>query len=185
MDRVERGRKLCLVSHCFLNCNSKVEGFCRYKGALKELIYPLIEKDYGIIQLPCPEATYYGMKRWGHVKEQFDNVYFRKHCRKILEPIIEQILDYKCSGYDINYVLGVNGSPSCGIDVTCSSSEWMGEITKQESIEKIKEELQYKNEPGVFMEELMKMLCESNIEVQFMGIYEGKIEEYDFYNIFK
>lgn len=185
MERVERGRKLCLVSHCLLNCNSKVEGLCRYKGVLKEVIYPIIEKDYGIIQLPCPEATYYGMRRWGHVKEQFDNVYFRKHCRKILEPIMEQLLDYNANGYSIDYVVGINGSPSCGIDVTCSSKEWLGEISRQESIEKLKDTLKYDSAPGVFMDELKRMLFKNNIEPEFIGIYEGKIEEYDFDEIFK
>lgn len=182
---MERSRKLCLVSHCILNCNSKVEGPCRYKGVLKEVIYPLIEKGYGIIQLPCPEASYYGMRRWGHVREQFDNIYFKKHCQNILKPIIEQIQDYYKNEYSLEYIIGINGSPSCGIDISCSSQEWKGEISKRESIEKLKESLNYDNKPGIFMEELIELLKVYDIKTNYIGIYENKIDEYDFNEIFK
>lgn len=181
----ERSRKLCLITHCILNCNSKVEGPCHRKGVLKEIIYVLIEKDYGIIQLPCPEMAYYGMRRWGHVREQFDNPFFRRHCRQILESIIEQIKEYTANNYTLSYVVAINGSPSCGLDFSCSSHKWMGELSKWDSLENIKQFLQYKQEPGVFMEELINMFKENNINTEFVGISESKIKEYDFANMFK
>ena len=181
----ERSRKLCLITHCILNCNSKVEGPCHRKGALKEVIYPLIEKDYGIIQLPCPEMTYYGMRRWGHVREQFDNSFFRKHCRKILEPILEQIQEYLANKYTLNYVIAINGSPSCGLDFSCSSDKWMGELSKWDSLDNIKQCLQYEQKPGIFIEELINMFKENNIKTEFIGVHESRIVEYDFSKIFK
>jgi predicted secreted protein len=181
----ERSRKLCLVCHCILNCNSKVEGPCRRKGPLKEVLYPLIEKDYGIIQLPCPEMTYYGMRRWGHVREQFDNPYFRKHCRTILEPVITQVEEYLSNNYRLDYIVGLNGSPSCGVDMSCSSEKWMGELSKWDSLESIKSSLSYKQVPGVFIEELINMLEEKSIEAEFVGVYESRISEFNFYKIFK
>lgn len=181
----ERSRKLCLITHCILNCNSKVEGPCHRKGVLKELIYPLIEKDYGIIQLPCPEISYYGMRRWGHVREQFDNPFFRKHCKKILEPILEQVQDYLANNYTLNYVIAINGSPSCGLDFSCSSEKWMGELSKWDSLENIKQYLNYEQKPGVFIEELINMFKENNIKTEFIGIHESRIVEYDFSKIFK
>lgn len=185
MEMVDRSRKLCLISHCLLNCNAKVEGPCRRKGPLKEVIYALIEKDYGIIQLPCPEMTYYGMRRWGHVREQFDNPFFRKHCRRILEPVIEQLQDYLANNYTLDCVVAINGSPSCGLDFTCSSDKWLGELSKWDSLDCIKQSLQYKQEVGVFMQELINMLKENNINTEFIGINESKIQEYDFSEIFK
>ncbi|ERI93722.1 hypothetical protein HMPREF1982_01485 [Clostridiales bacterium oral taxon 876 str. F0540] len=168
-----------------LNCNSKVEGPVRRKGPLKELLYELIEKDYGIIQLPCPEMTFYGMRRWGHVREQFDNPFFRKHCRQILEPVLEQLQEYLANGYTLNYVIGVNGSPSCGLDLSCSSDKWLGELSKWDSLDSIKGSLQYKNAPGVFMEELINLFKKNDISTEFIGIYENRIEEYDFSKMFK
>lgn len=176
----ERSRKLCLVAHCILNCNSKVEGPCHRKGALKEVINALLEKDYGIIQLPCPEMTYYGMRRWGHVKEQFDNPFFRKHCKKILEPIIDQINEYTMNNYTLDYVIAVNGSPSCGFDFSCSSHKWKGELSKWDSLDDIKQSLEYKEGPGIFIKELINMFKENNINAQFIGITESKIKEYNF-----
>lgn len=181
----ERSRKLCLVTHCILNCNSKVEGPCRRKGPLKEVLYPLIEKDYGIIQLPCPEMTHYGMRRWGHVREQFDNPFFRKHCRRILELIIEQLKEYLANNYTLNYVVAVNGSPGCGLELSCSSDKWMGELSKWDSLDSIKGSLKYKQSPGIFMEELINMLKENNISTEFIGVYESRINEFDFNSIFK
>lgn len=180
-----RDKKLCLVSHCILNCYSKLEGSGHCKGPLKEVLYPLIEKNYGIMQLPCPEMSYFGMKRWGHVKEQFDNPFFRKHCRNIIEPLMLQVQEYINNGYTLNYVIGINGSPSCGVNLTCSSEVWKGEISKWNDINMIKNSLSYKEAPGVFMEELMLMLEESTINTEYIGIYEGKIKEYDFTEIFK
>lgn len=182
---VERSRKICLVAHCILNCNSKVEGPCSRKGPLKEVLYALIEKDYGIIQLPCPEMAYYGMRRWGHVREQFDNPFFRKHCRKLLEPILEQVQEYVTNDYTINYVFTVNGSPSCGFDFSCSSDQWMGELTKWDSLDNIKQFLGYEDKPGIFIEELMHMFKENRINTEFIGIRESQIAEYDFSKIFK
>lgn len=180
-----RDKKLCLVSHCILNCYSKLEGSSYCKGPLNEVIYPLIEKGYGIIQLPCPEISYFGMRRWGHAKEQFDNPFFRKYCRSIIEPLILQIQEYINNGYTLSYVIGINGSPSCGIDLTCTSKVWRGEISKWRDIDSIKNSLSYEQAPGVFMEELMRILKESNINTNYIGIYEGKIQEYDFTEILK
>ncbi|MBU5590377.1 hypothetical protein KQI89_01235 [Clostridium sp. MSJ-4] len=177
---MEKSRNICILAHCFINANSKVEGPCRYKGVLKPLTYALIERDYGIIQLPCPELTFYGMRRWGHVRNQFDNPYFRNHCRKLLNPIILQIKEYIANDYKIKYIIGVNGSPSCGIDVSCVSNTWKGEITKIESIDTLKRDITYDKVPGIYMDEFMKMLKEENIEIDFLGINEKDIDNYDF-----
>ncbi|SUY46717.1 Protein of uncharacterised function (DUF523) [Clostridium putrefaciens] len=180
---MERSRKICIVPHCFLNANSKVEGPCRYKAVLKPLVYALIERDYGIIQLPCPELTFYGIRRWGHVRNQFDNPYFRKHCREILEPIILQIKEYEANNYEVKHIIGVNGSPSCGIDVSCGSNSWKGEISKIENLEYLKKDITYDNKPGIYMEEFIQLLKEEGIEINFVGINEKDIDKYDFNKI--
>lgn len=69
---MKRNKKIALVSHCILNANSKVEGLSEYGGMLKDVMNYLMDEGYGIIQMPCPEMAIYGIKRWGHVKEQFD-----------------------------------------------------------------------------------------------------------------
>jgi len=180
---MEERKKLCLVSHCILNCNSKVEGSCKRKGPLKEVLYPLIEKDYGIIQLPCPEIDY-GLRRWGHVREQFDNPFYREHCKRVLKPIMMQVMEYHNNNYTVNYVIGINGSPSCGVEFSYSSEKWGGELSKRDHLESLKEGLHYKMFPGIFMEVLIALLHEYNIRTKFLGITESKLDEYDFMTLF-
>ncbi|CAM2920302.1 CD3072 family TudS-related putative desulfidase [Hathewaya histolytica] len=183
---MDKSRKMCIVAHCFLNANSKVESpKCKYSSVFKRLIYELIERDYGIIQLPCPELMHYGMRRWGHAKEQFDNPFYRKTCRELLIPMVEQAKEYIQNGYVIDYIIGVNGSPSCGIDGTCKSKDYIGEISGIKNIENLTKSITYEKEYGVYMEELEKLLKEENLDIEFLGISEREIEKYDFNLIFK
>lgn len=64
---MERNRKLVVVCHCILNCNSKSRRAFYFEGT-HSIVSKLIEEGYGIIQLPCPEMIMYGIKRWGHTK---------------------------------------------------------------------------------------------------------------------
>ncbi len=61
---MKRSKKIVLLGHCILNVNSKVEGLAQYENNSLELLEYLIENKFGIIQLPCPEAGFYGMRRW-------------------------------------------------------------------------------------------------------------------------
>ena len=88
-------QKILFVSHCILNTAAKV---VRYGDTGKkeeesrlEFVVKTVEQGIQLVQLPCPEFTLYGPGRWGHTKEQFDNPFFREHCRKILEPILTQM----------------------------------------------------------------------------------------------
>ena len=64
----------------------------------KKFMHLAIDNDIQLIQLPCPEYTLYGAKRWGHVSDQFDNPFFRRHCRNLLEPIMDQLKEYVANG---------------------------------------------------------------------------------------
>ena len=90
---MKRNRKIILVAHCLLNVNAKVLGIAGEKGGSK-LIGELIQKGYGIIQLPCIEMAMYGSQRWGIVYEQNDFPAFRDTCRRMLDPIVKQVADF-------------------------------------------------------------------------------------------
>ncbi|AZO94725.1 CD3072 family TudS-related putative desulfidase [Halocella sp. SP3-1] len=173
---MKRNKKIVLVAHCILNCNSKVEGLSQYRGALSEIVNLLVERGIGIIQLPCPELTMYGIKRWGHVREQFDTPYFRKHCRQIFEPYLQQIKGYLASNYQILGLIGIDGSPSCGVNKTCSGN-WGGELLEA-SVNKEKittwEMIQAR---GVFIEEIILSLKESQIEISLTAIDEDNLKK--------
>ena len=171
---MKRKKKIILVCHCVLNSNSKVEGLSQYEGVFKEYVNIIANKGIGIIQLPCPEMIMYGIKRWGHVKEQFDNLFYRQECRKMIEPIIQQVKNYVDAGYEIVGVVGIDGSPSCGVNFTCSGN-FGGEIVDSCQIDNILDSLKEVNGSGVFIEELKKYLQEINLEIPFISINEKDV----------
>ena len=65
---------------------------------------------------------------WGHVREQFNNPFFRAHCRRLLGPVLDQLAEYAAhpEKFRLLGVLGVDGSPSCGAFKTCTG-DWGGE----------------------------------------------------------
>ncbi len=182
---MNRGKKIVILAHCLLNVNAKVEGIAHYPGAFEPLVLSLIRKGFGIIQLPCPEMGYYGVRRWGQVIEQMDTPAFRTHCRKILHPVIEQIQDYHTNGYLIAGIVGVDKSPSCGVHQTCSSDLFKGEITCVENLDAIKKSLSYPDKAGIFMEELKQIIADYGFEIPFVAIdEESTIPSAELYKLF-
>ena len=181
---IQRGKKIVLLAHCIINANAKVHGLGNYSSMVLDLITLLHEHDIGVIQLPCPEMSTYGVKRWGHVREQFDTPFFREQCRKIAGPIVDQLRDYARNGYAVIGVVGVDGSPSCGVFKSCSG-DWGGEIAEyQDLLERISSVV-YVDKPGIFMEELRDLLNKNNIVVPFTAVDEinlpssiGKIKNF-------
>lgn len=173
---MNRNKKMILLCHCILNCNSKVDGCSTYSGAMPEVINAIIDNGIGILQLPCPELTMYGVKRWGHVKDQFDNPYYRKHCRKLFLPYIEQLQDYMKNDYKIIGLLGIDGSPSCGISKTCTG-KWGGELSENPDIVRTLNSVEITESKGVFIEEAEAILGAHSIKLPFMGIDEAKMAD--------
>lgn len=164
-------KRILVVTHCILNRASKVKSYnieeINEENELrKELLKVVFEKDIELLQLPCPEFTMYGAKRWGHVKDQFDNPFFRNHCKNILNPVIDQLIEYYTNKekFEIVGIVAIDGSPSCVYNFTCKGNyggELGGCTTLNEKIESIILE----NESGVFMEELKKLLNDNSINI--------------------
>ncbi len=163
MDK--RSRRIILVSHCLLNQNSIVEGLARNPAMVKELIDLLYEKNIGIIQLPCPELLHSGLRRWWQVKEQYDNPGFKRLSKTLVEFIVDYLLEYKRNNYEIIGLIGVSGSPSCGVHYTSSSGNWLGDPRKAGETKRIRGR-------GVFMELLLKELESNNIGMQLLLEYD-------------
>ncbi|MEA2097379.1 MAG: hypothetical protein U9P73_11915 [Candidatus Cloacimonadota bacterium] len=113
-----RSEKIIFLSHCCLNQNAKVRGIASYPGAITPLISMLLEEGIGIIQMPCPEMIYLGNMRWGQVKDQYNNPMFKRHCKRIVETVIDQAENYIQCGYQIVGFVMMDGSPVCGLNRT-------------------------------------------------------------------
>lgn len=167
-----RGKKIIIISHCLCNTNSKVCGFSPKEAGEINLIYKLMEKGFGIIQLPCPEKRVYGINRWGQSTEQYDNPHFRDECKKMLIPFVDDIRDYIDNDYNVSLVISVLGSPSCGFTKSFSNSNYGGELNF-ESIEEILKKSNLKSKAGIFMNEFKKLMDENQIQLKFIDFDEN------------
>ena len=169
-------QKILVVSHCILNTCSKVISYneaeqkdeARHRRNLLEYV---LKKDIQMIQLPCPEFIMYGTKRWGHVRDQFDNPFFRKQCRQMLEPIVLQLKEYAANPerFWLEGIVAIDYSPSCGYHVTCKG-DWGGELNGCTGLKQKLETLVTVPEPGVFMEELNNLLEEAKLMVPILDL---------------
>lgn len=164
---MNRSKKIAIISHCIINQNSVVKGEYKNMNIFFPFIKKLFEENIGILQLPCPETECYGLRRWGHVKEQFDNCGYRKYVEKIVNSFVDIIKEYINNEYEIVGIYGIAGSPSCGVNLTCSAN-WEGEISlyKEDIVSRIK----MINESGIFMEIFKSVLDKNKINIPFYDV---------------
>ena len=166
---MNRSKKIAIISHCIINQNSVVKGEYKDMNIFFPFIKKLFEENIGILQLPCPETECYGLRRWGHVKEQFDNCGYRKYVEKIINSFVDIIKEYINNGYEIVGIYGIAGSPSCGVNLTCSAN-WEGEISLYKDKEDIVSRIKMINESGIFMEIFKSVLDKNKINIPFYDI---------------
>jgi len=154
MSKDKRSGKIALVAHCILNQNSRVLGLAERSSVIAEIVEFLMRNETGIIQMPCPELSYAGLLRKPQAKDQYNNVMFRRHCRKIAKELADQIQEYKKCGIKLKLVIGVAGSPTCGVN----------ETSKEKDL-------------GIFIEELRFALDEKRISAPFCGIHYECLKE--------
>ena len=137
-----RSGRVIFVSHCLLNENVRYLGGACYPGAVAELADKWRSEGLGICQMPCPEQLAWGgvLKRsiapaygasttwlWAFrsaVMRLFE-IYTRLRYRRIARGVAAQIRDYRRSGYEVAGVVGVGGSPSCGVRTTLDVNGWL------------------------------------------------------------
>jgi predicted secreted protein len=131
----QRGRQVVFLSHCLLNANTRYLGGAGRRGSVAEIVQPCLEQGIGIVQLPCPEEHAWGgvLKRWllrfygADARLSFRlramlfplMVFYTRHVyRRLARQVANQIQDYLASGFEVLGVIGVDGSPSCGMQTT-------------------------------------------------------------------
>lgn len=175
--------KILFVAHCILNTGSKVvmdenEDMRKETALRKELLKMAIEKDIQFIQIPCPEFTVYGSKRWGHVSDQFDNAFFRKHCKNLLELPLMEMEEYLANPdrFRVLGFVGIEGSPTCGVNLTCTGPWGSSKSTGQEWAE-IVDQCKMVSKSGVLIQVLKEELKERGIDIPIYGLAEKDLIE--------
>ena len=119
----KRSKKVVLVVHCILNQNSRIDQCGYFPGAMGEAARVLLESGVGILQMPCPELWVLGLdRRYGAldtgIREALAEEEGRDACRDLARRLIYQIEEYQKHGFEIVGVVGIDGSPACGVDIT-------------------------------------------------------------------
>lgn len=129
----DRSGRVVFVSHCLLNQNTRYLGGAVCPGVVADAIDPYVNGGMGIVQMECPEQRVWGgvLKRrflWlidhPHVSGLFGirsrlvKGYLRFRYRRLAATVLRDLEDYVDSGFDIVGVVGVAGSPSCGVNTT-------------------------------------------------------------------
>lgn len=175
---MEKSNKVIILSHCILNEYSKVKTWKEKKETkldIMDFLKFIFDNKIGIIQLPCPELVGYGLKRWGQVKEQYDHPHYRKMCNELFQPILDQVLEYQSNGFEIISLIGIYGSPTCGIYRTCSG-DWGGEIGSNPDIKKTISKVSGIDDRGIFMEEITKIFRDNNLDIPMIDFNKDELD---------
>jgi len=126
-----RSKRIVIVAHCLLNQNSISDGTADCPGQFDEVVDLIISNRIGLIQLPCPELTCLGLDRkdpdGGKRSLLMENTRIRnllrekdnmERLRHRAEEIAAQVQEYRSYGFDVLGVIGINRSPSCGVETT-------------------------------------------------------------------
>jgi predicted secreted protein len=140
--------EILVLGHCLLNPIARVKGV---KPA-----QPIDTRGANVIQLPCPEAMFFGMRRREITKDQLDHPAYRRFCREIFTHFADLLEDFAANGGNIK-ILGVPKSPSCGVEITSVGGE-PGKVKEFHH--------SHAPGPGVFMEEIIKELKKRNVKFE-------------------
>ena len=159
-----RSKKVLFVSHCVLNQNSISDGTADYPGFIEEVVALLSRSQVGVGQMPCPELMCLGLDR-GNVEGSgsevvVENTRIRgvmeqeaanRKLGQLVQQVVFQIREYQKYGFDVRGVVGINRSPSCGVETTSKDNQ---EVSGE----------------GVFIEALRKELEKNKIYPTMVGI---------------
>lgn len=148
-----RSKKVFFVSECILNQNIRAYGVGNMKGsgALVDIVEFIINNDWGISVVPCPEISYEGLKRSACGKERYENVPYRKQCACLAQEVINRYKMYLDDHYTVGGYICVNGSPSCANDYCYCQGKTC-------------------QEPGILIDEIKKKLNQEKLSMTFIGV---------------
>lgn len=166
----KRSKSLILLPHCLLNQNSISDSTADYPAMVFELIKLINNSEVGILQMPCPELNCLGLDRGdakgglrplieenSRIRNELIKELPQQKMKTLVQTLIYQIEEYLKHGFEIKGIIGINRSPSCGIETTSKENEEVKAM-------------------GVFMEVLHQELHKKGIKLPSKGI---KVHEMD------
>jgi hypothetical protein len=135
--RDRRSGRVIFLSHCLLNENTRYLGGACRPGCVREVVDRCLDADLGVVQLPCPEQRAWGgvLKRrlllaYG-LRERHPLLYRLRRLllpaalfytalvyRRLARQVAGEVADYVASGFSVAGLVGIDGSPTCGVRTT-------------------------------------------------------------------
>lgn len=187
----ERGKKVIFLSHCLLNENTRYLGGACRKAGINELIDFLQDQEIGVVQMRCPEQITWGgvLKKEmlqgygisGTILNNFRKPYMkyfiwktRNSYKKLAKTVVSEIKDYIDSGFEVAGIIGIKGSPSCGLSSSLDllkSSEIIADLDIKTLNPEVFNEKCYGNclinTEGLFFEQLKYFLTKNKLKLNF------------------
>jgi len=148
-----RSGKVIFLVHCILNSNSICIGPKTpsiWPAMINEVIELLMKNKIGIIQLPCPEQSVFGLVRNKASREEMDTPKFRTYCRKLAKYTTDLIKEYIKNGFKVVGFIGKRGSPTCSVST---------------------------RKKGILIEELIESMNKRGIDISLMDFERTKLEQ--------
>ncbi len=110
-----------MVAHCILDPETVVRGISFNRSAALQIVRGLLDLDLSIVQLPCPEFSVLGARRWAQSYEQYRGVFFERRCRAMAAQVMDHAEEMVRAGVVLLGAIGVEGSPTCSVYANTSA----------------------------------------------------------------
>jgi predicted secreted protein len=111
----KKDKKIIVIAQCLVNPYCRVHILGQNFSLSRELVDYLMEQKVGIIQYSCPETTAMGLMRNPQGRQQYDNIFFRDHCKELLKVPMLMVREFIKNNYRLVCFVGLENSPTCGI----------------------------------------------------------------------
>lgn len=166
-----RSKRIIIVAHCLLNQNSISDGTADFPSQFAGVVDLLMASGIGIVQLPCPELLCLGLDRRDRggggrpvleentrIRRLLDEEGSLALLRARAQDVAAQVREYRAFGFEVLGLVGVNRSPSCGVETTTRDNREVAGT-------------------GVFVEVLAQVLAETGQPVRMLGAKTSRAQE--------
>lgn len=161
----KKDRKIIVIAQCLVNPYCRVHLLGQNFPLSHELMDYLMSKRVGVVQYPCPETTAMGLQRNPQGRQQYDNIFFRQHCKDLLKVPMLMVREFIKNNYRLVAFIGLENSPTCGI-------HWgRHKVNRYQTESPVQAESPGPDDPvlmGIMAEILSEELAEEKIQVPFL-----------------
>ena len=149
------------VPGCLMCPVFQVKYDCAKLAWRDEILKALVDSGVGIVQMPCPEASFggydEGLSRKPHGVRFYEQLPgFSQHCKNLAAQTAEQIVALENHGVHVKAILGIENSPTCAVNRIFT----FGVGTEHRS--------------GLFMGALKELLDDKKLNIPLIGITRHK-----------